>query len=61
MEIKTIRARTESREKLGTGRKQFVKWTTEGAGEMILKYTATWGTRKLPGVCWYSVKVQEQS
>ena len=42
--------------KVGT---QVVKWTTEGAGKGIhSEYSATQGTRQMPGICWYPVRAQ---
>ena len=39
-----------------SGGQQTVKWTAEGAGERVTKYSATWGIRQLPGICWYPAK-----
>ncbi len=58
MEIKTVSGvrhaawRLQRDRRLRKVREQAVKWTTEGAGNRIQnpQYTATSGTRQLPGI-----------
>ncbi len=34
-----------------------IKWTAEGAVKgRDAEYSATYGTRQLPGICWYPAK-----
>ena len=41
---------------------QAAKWTAEGAVNShyfeSAQYSATWGIRQLPGICWYPVRAQ---
>ena len=41
---------------------QVAKWTAEGAVKgFIAEYSAAWGIRKLPEICWYFAKCTGQT
>jgi len=58
VEIKTYRALTESRGAEKPAERSLLNGPPRAQSKAQAEYSATFGTRELPGICWYPARVR---